>query len=186
MSDHARAADEAVTLRRDCAAITVPQGEPIQLSAGDVVRVVAARGGSFTVATEMGTLLRIDGEDADALGREPAERAVSLVGNGPFAMEQVTDALRSVYDPEIPVSIVDLGLIYRCEEVTTDEGGRRIEIDMTMTSPGCGMGDVLRDDALRVVDTIPGVDEVDVHVVFDPPWSLDRISEETRLELGLY
>ncbi len=187
MSRHGTAqGDATVALRRDCPAITVPNGEPIQLSAGGVVRVVAARGGSFTVATELGTLLRIDGEDADALGLEPAERTVSLPANGTFSMDLVTDALRSVYDPEIPVSIVDLGLIYRCDEVRQADGSRRIEIDMTMTAPGCGMGDVLRGDALRVVEALPGVDEVAVDLVFDPPWSMDRISEEVRLELGLY
>lgn len=177
---------EPVALRRDCPAITVPDGDAIQLSAGAIVYVEAARGGSYTVSTEMGKRLRIDGEDADALGLEAVERTVSLAGRGPFSMDQVTNALSSVYDPEIPVSIVDLGLIYRCEEVQRPDGTRLIDIDMTMTSPGCGMGDVLRDDALRVVGSLKGVDEVTVQIVFDPPWSKERMSEDTRLELGLY
>ncbi len=96
-----------------------------------------------------------------------------------------SDALQGVYDPEIPISIVDLGLVYRCEEIDLDDGRRRIEIDMTMTAPGCGMGDILRDDAARAVAAIAGVDEVDVTLVYDPPWSMALISDATKLELGL-
>jgi len=175
----------ALKLSRDCPATTVPYGEPITLSAGGVVVVMQRKGASITVQTEMGALLRIDAEDADALGLEPPERNVSLTGSGPFDMDHVIEALSTVYDPEIPVSIVDLGLVYRCEEVTGSDGGRRIEIDMSMTAPGCGMGDVLCADAKRVVEQIPSVDEVEVNLVFDPPWGMDRISEATRLELGL-
>ncbi len=186
MSDPA-AADGPVTLTRDCPATTVPHGDPIQLSAGGVVQVVQRLGGSITVRTEMGTLLRIDADDADALGLDsPSERRVSIASNAPFAIDQVLDALSTVYDPEIPVSIVDLGLVYRCEEVTTDDGKRKIEIDMSMTSPGCGMGDILCADANRAVERMPAVDEVEVNLVFDPPWGLERISEEARLELGLF
>jgi len=176
-----------LTLARDCPATTVPEGEATVLSAGAVVHLVQKMGGSITVRSDRGTLLRIDRDDSDALGLvvEPPERHVSLVGRGPFEMGQVTDALHSVYDPEIPVSIVDLGLVYRCEEVVDAEGRRRIDIDMTMTSPGCGMGDVLRDDAIRAVERLHGVDSVEVNLVFDPPWGLDRISEDAKLELGL-
>jgi len=182
----ADAATGAIALTRDCPATTVPHGDPIDLSAGGVVHVVQQRGGSITVRTEMGTLLRIDADDADALGLEPPERKVSISASGPFDMDQVIAALSTVYDPEIPVSIVDLGLVYRCDEIQSDDGTRRIEIDMSMTSPGCGMGDVLCADARRVVERIPAVDEVEVTLVFDPPWGLDRISDATRLELGLY
>lgn len=183
----ARTPDAPVQLSRDCTAITVPYGDEVALSAGGVLWVVQRLGGSITVRTEMGTLLRIDAADADALGLadEGAERAVSLHGSEPFSMDQVTNALRTVYDPEIPVSIVDLGLVYRCEEVVSDDGTRRVEIDMTMTAPGCGMGDVLCADARRAVERIPGVDGVDVELVFDPPWSVAAMSEEVRLQLGL-
>jgi metal-sulfur cluster biosynthetic enzyme len=117
---------------------------------------------------------------------EPVERNVMLVGpSASFSMDKVTEALGTVYDPEIPISIVELGLVYRCDEVELPDGRRRIEIDMTMTAPGCGMGDVLRADAMRAVSAVPGVDEVEVTVVWEPPWSMDRISEEARLELGL-
>jgi probable FeS assembly SUF system protein SufT len=175
----------AIALRRDCPATTVPHGEPVALSAGGIVQVVQRRGGSITVSTELGTLLRIDAEDADALGLEPTERNVTISTTGPFDMDQVTTALSTVYDPEIPVSIVDLGLVYRCEEIINDDGSRRIEIDMSMTAPGCGMGDVLCADAHRVVERIPTVDHVEVNLVFDPPWGIDRISDAARLELGL-
>ena len=175
-----------IALRRDCSATTVPHGEPVALSAGGLVQLVQRRGGSITVRTELGTLLRIDADDADALGLEPSERNVTISNAGPFDMAQVTAALSTVYDPEIPVSIVDLGLVYRCEEIVKDDGTRRIEIDMSMTAPGCGMGDVLCADAQRVVERIPTVDHVEVNLVFDPPWGVGRMSDATRLELGLY
>lgn len=174
-----------IALRRNCRATTVPQGESVALSAGGIVQLVQRRGGSITVRTGWGTLLRIDAEDADALGLEPSERNVTISTTGPFDMDQVTAALSTVYDPEIPVSIVDLGLVYRCDEVIGEDGSRRIEIDMTMTAPGCGMGDVLCADAYRVVERIPTVDHVEVNLVFDPPWGMDRISDAARLELGL-
>jgi probable FeS assembly SUF system protein SufT len=176
---------KSVALRRDCLATTVPQGERVSLSAGGLVTLVQSLGGSFTVRTEMGTLLRIDGADCDALGLEAPERRVQILSGGPFNMDKVTEALHTVYDPEIPVSIVELGLIYRCDEVIDDDGKRHIQIDMSMTAPGCGMGDVLRADAGRAVAALPGVDEVDVTLVWEPPWSVDRMSEEARLQLGL-
>jgi probable FeS assembly SUF system protein SufT len=178
--------DDPVTLGRDCPATTVPYGESVTLSAGGLVWVVQQKGAGITVRTEIGTLLRIDIEDTDALGLEAPERNVMIASNRPFEMRQVIDALSSVYDPEIPVSIVDLGLVYRCEEIIGPDGKRRIEIDMSMTAPGCGMGDVLCDDARQVVSRIPTVDHVEVNLVFDPPWGFDRISEAARLELGLY
>lgn len=170
-------------LTRDCAATTVPYGEPVMLDQGGLVEIVQQLGGSITVRTEMGTLLRIDGADADALGLEP--RALDGAAEGPFEMARVIDALQGIYDPEIPVSIVELGLVYRCEEIERPEGTRRIEIEMSMTAPGCGMGDVLRADALRAVEAVPGVDEVEVTLVWNPPWTIRRMSDAARLELGL-
>ena len=175
---------KTVALRRDCLATTVPQGERVSLSAGGVVTLVQSLGGSFTVRTEMGTLLRIDGSDCDALGLEAPERRVQITA-GQFSMDRVTEALHTVYDPEIPVSIVELGLIYRCDEIIDDNGKRHIQIDMSMTAPGCGMGDVLRADAGRAVAALPGVDQVDVPMVREPPWTVARMSEEARLQLGL-
>lgn len=177
-----------ISLRRDCDAARVPHGDRVRLPAGAEVEVVQRLGSSITVRTDRGTLARIDGSDSDALGlRAIRETNVRVATNqGAFDPEAVISALRTVYDPEIPVNIIDLGLVYRCEDVPLDGGGHRVEIDMTMTAPGCGMGDVLQADALRAVRSLPGVDEVDVSVVWDPPWTRDRISEAARLELGLF
>jgi probable FeS assembly SUF system protein SufT len=174
-----------VELTRHCVATTVPGGDLVTLPAGARVTIVQSLGGSITVCTARGALVRVDGSDADALGLEPAGRTVMLVGSGPFTMEQVTEALRTVYDPEIPVNVVELGLIYRCDEVQRPDGTRLISIDMSMTAPGCGMGDVLRADAARVVARLPGVDDVEVSLVWDPPWSFSRMSDAARLQVGL-
>lgn len=178
---------DPVGLTRDCTASLVPSGERVALSSGGQVHIVQQLGGSITVRTELGALLRIDGADADALGLDVVglDRARADAALQSFDIEHVVDALRAVYDPEIPVSIVELGLVYRCEEGPRPGGGRRIEIDMSMTAPGCGMGDVLRADAIRVVEAVPGVDEVDVTLVWDPPWTIHRMSEAARLQLGL-
>jgi probable FeS assembly SUF system protein SufT len=173
-----------VELRRGCAATTVPYGEQMTLDAGGLVEVVQRLGASITVRTEMGSLLRIDGADADAVGLEPVDVDEDPV-TGPFEIGHVIDALQSIYDPEIPVSIIELGLVYRCDEILRPDGTRRIEIDMSMTAPGCGMGDILRADALRAVHAIPGVDDVDVTLVWDPPWNIGRMSEAARLQLGM-
>ncbi|MGQ0434343.1 MAG: putative Fe-S cluster assembly protein SufT [Microthrixaceae bacterium] len=177
---------EPIALRRDCTATTVPAGDFVLLSEGGEVQIVQQLGGSITVRTEMGSLLRIAGEDADALGLEPASDVQELKEpDGPFDMANVYAALDQVYDPEIPVSIVELGLVYRCEELPGPLDTRRIEIDMSMTAPGCGMGDVLRGDAARAVLAVPGVGDVEVNLVWDPPWSIHRMSEAARLQLGL-
>lgn len=173
-----------VALARDCGATTVPYGEHVALTAGGLVEVVQRLGRSITVRTQMGSLLRIDGADADAVGLEPLEVDTGAE-TGPFEIGRVIDALQGVYDPEIPVSIVELGLVYRCEEIRRPDGTRRIEIDMSMTAPGCGMGDILRADALRAVQAIAGVDDVEVTLVWDPPWTIGRMSEAARLQLGM-
>jgi probable FeS assembly SUF system protein SufT len=164
----------------------------VLLSEGGEVQVVQQLGRSFTVRTELGSLLRIDAVDADALGLDapapspPSEReAGEDDGREGFELQRVYDALDQVYDPEIPVSIVELGLVYRCEVVPGPLDTHRIEIDMSMTAPGCGMGDILRGDAARAVLDVPGVDDVEVNLVWDPPWSVDRMSEAARLQLGL-
>ena len=174
-----------VELTRDCLATTVPGGRQTSLAAGDRVRIMQTLGESITVQTEFGALVRINGEDADALGLDKPERELELITAESFSMSQVVDALQNVYDPEIPVSVVELGLIYRCDEELLADGSRLISIDMSMTAPGCGMGDVLRADAERVVRMVPGVDDVEVTLVWDPPWNLSRMSEAVRLQLGL-
>lgn len=179
------ASREPIELTRDCPATTVPGGRQTSLAAGDRVQIMQTLGESITVQTEFGALVRINGEDADALGLDTPEQELELITTEPFSMSQVVDALQNVYDPEIPVSVVELGLIYRCDEELLADGSRLISIDMSMTAPGCGMGDVLRADADRVVRTVPGVDDVEVTLVWDPPWNLSRMSEAVRLQLGL-
>ena len=182
------AASAPLTLTRACMATTVPQGEWTLLPPGRELWIVQQLGGSITVRTARGLLLRIAADDADALGLEPPEPegpAPAADDGRPFDLDRVYDALDGVYDPEIPVSIVQLGLVYRCEEVTVPPGVRRIEIDMTMTAPGCGMGDVLRADAEGAVLAVPGVDDVAVNLVWDPPWTMEHMSEAVRLQLGL-
>lgn len=178
---------EPVTLSRDCPATTVPQGVPVILPKGEVVLVQQTLGGSITVVRELGGLVRIDEAHADALGIDTTERKVAIAGRSqPFHMDRVFEQLDTVYDPEIPISILELGLVYRCEEVVRDDGTRLIEIDMSMTAPGCGMGDVLREDAARVVRTVSGVDDVLVELVWEPPWTMERMSEEAKLQLGMF
>lgn len=171
----------------DCPATAVPAGTPIVLAAGTTVEVVQTLGGAVTVRTAAG-LARVAAADAATLGIDDGpgggvDRHVFLK-RSTFSMDQVTDALRTVYDPEIPINIVDLGLVYRCAEVA-DGDGRLVEIDLSMTAPGCGMGDVLRAEAERVVAQVPGVDRVVATIVWDPPWSYDRLSDAARLQLGL-
>ena len=178
---------DSIAVIRDCMATTVPAGECVLLRAGSEVQVIQQLGGSITVRTERGPLLRIDASDADALGIQIPEENQPVGNDGlPFHIDRVFDALAEVYDPEVPVNVVELGLVYRCEEVEAPLSIRRIEIDMTMTAPGCGMGDVLRADAERAVRAVAGVDEVEVNLVWDPPWTLQRMSEAARLELGLF
>lgn len=177
---------EPVELTRDCLAITVPGGGRTNLAAGDRVQIMQTLGETITVQTEFGELVRINREDADAVGLDTPEQELELITTAaPFSISQVVDALQNVYDPEIPVSVVELGLIYRCDEELRADGSRLISIDMSMTAPGCGMGDVLRADAERVVRMVPGVDDVEVTLVWDPPWNLSRMSEAVRLQLGL-
>ena len=176
-----------IALTRDCTATTVPAGRFVLLSEGGEVEVVQRLGASITVRTEIGTLLRIEAADGDALGLEPATTDDDTRDpTAEFEMGRVLEALREVYDPEIPVNIVELGLVYRCEEFEGPLGTRRIEIDMSMTAPGCGMGDILRGEAARAVLAVPGVGDVDVNLVWDPPWTIHRMSEAARLELGLF
>lgn len=177
---------ELFALHRDCRVVLVPSGRTAVLAQGEEVVIVQQMGDSFTVQTPDGILVRIDGHDADALGL--LAPAAAQVGDGDTEIdpERVLDQLRTVFDPEIPVNVVDLGLVYRCDAFPLDDGRYRVEIEMSMTAPGCGMGDVLRQEAAAKVRTLPGVTEVDVQLVWDPPWDMSRLSEAARLELGLW
>ena len=178
-----RAMHTAIELTRDCKATLIPSGKELLLSEADLVVVTQALGGSFTVRTMNGELARIDAIDADALGLdgEPAEP----VETGPFELQRVIETLKTVFDPEIPVNVVDLGLIYVCEAHPLAAGGHRVEIRMSMTAPGCGMGDVLKGDARTKVLALAGVTEVDIEIVWDPPWDASRMSEAAQLQLGM-
>lgn len=185
---------EPVTLERDCEAVLIPAGTPLMLSAGSVVFITQALGGSYTVNIN-GNLARIDAQDADALGFEveQADEAHELVGDGTVDEAAVWEQLKTCYDPEIPINIVELGLIYDCI-ITPLEGkdsenanakGNRVDIRMTLTAPGCGMGEFLAADVRSKVAKVPNVTEVNVDLTFDPPWSYDMMSEAAKLETGM-
>jgi probable FeS assembly SUF system protein SufT len=176
-----------VALVRDCPAVLIPEGTPVTLEAGTEVYVTQALGGAVTVNVN-GNLARIAATDVDAIGMEAAKLPSGEArarDDGTVDLDLVWEQLSTCYDPEIPINIVELGLIYRCEVVPTP-AGNRVEIDMTLTAPGCGMGPILVEDVRAKVAQIPNVADVDVALVFDPPWSQDMMSEAARLETGLY
>ncbi len=173
---------ENVIVSRDLLGMQIPSGIPHPIAAGTSVRLAQALGGSYTVMTDQGYLLRIDAKDADAIGITPEEVAASEPQE--FDEKLVWNQLRTIYDPEIPVNVVDLGLIYGCDIQPVPEG-HKIDIKMTMTAPGCGMADVLKADVQRRLSTLPTVSAVNVDVVFEPQWHPGRMSESARLQLGL-
>jgi len=175
-----------IEIKRDCEVTMIPRGEMLTLWKGDSVVVTQALGGSLTVRTDMGYLVRVDSLDADALGLEGALEEETPVEEGPFSLEKVIEKLKTVFDPEIPVNVVDLGLIYACEAQPLADGGHRVEIKMSMTAPGCGMGDVLKADACRKVQGVAGVTDVDIEIVWEPAWDDSRMSDAAKLQLGLF
>src|SRR5580704_624044 len=172
-----------IELTRDCEATEVPYGGTQLLPAGTKVRVMQSLGGAYTVSTDRGSMMRIEAKNADALGFTPQPTEAQMAP-AQFSEKLVWDQLKTVFDPEIPVNIVDLGLIYSCQ-ITPIEGGQKIEIKMSMTAPGCGMGDVLRADIERKLSQLPEVREVHAQIVFEPPWNPGRMSEAAKLQLGL-
>lgn len=176
---------EPVKFERDCAAILVPQGDKVTLPAGSVGYITQALGGSFTVFVE-GNLFRIAGEDADALGKDLPE-ALQLENEADDDAVEVLvwKQLRTCFDPEIPINVVELGLIYECEITRDEDGCRKVNIKMTLTAPACGMGDILVDDVRTKVERVPTVSEADVDLVFDPPWNQSMMSDAARLETGM-
>ncbi len=177
---------EPVRFERDCDAVLVPQGEAVTLPAGSIGYITQALGGSWTVFVE-GNLMRISGKDADAIGKEPPTPIELPEGASDDEVEKlVWSQLRTCFDPEIPINVVDLGLVYEATVVPTDDGQRRVDVRMTLTAPGCGMGDVLIDDVRSKIELIPTVVEADVELVFDPPWNRTMMSEVARLETGMF
>jgi len=170
---------------RDCRAVMIPSGDEVKIPAGTVGYITQALGGSFTVFVD-GNLFRVDGTDADAIGKQPV-KPPTLPDN---ATEQdverlVWSQIKTCYDPEIPVNIVDLGLVYSCELSTDEKGDRRVAVTMTLTAPGCGMGDILVEDVRSKISLVPTVTRVDVELTFDPPWNHQMMSDVARLETGM-
>jgi len=177
--------NEPFALERDVSAVIIPIGEVLTLREGTTGFITQSLGGSFTVFVE-GNLFRIAGADADALGKEPVPPpAIPENATDADIEEVIWNQLKTCYDPEIPVNIVDLGLIYRCEVAPLANGQRSISVDMTLTAPGCGMGEILVQDAQEKIAVIPTVTDVRVELVFDPPWNQSMMSDEARLQTGL-
>ena len=176
---------EPVKFERDCDAVLVPQGDKVSLPAGTIGFITQALGGSFTVFVE-GNLFRIAGENADAIGKRAPQPLELADTEDDAAVEKlVWDQLRTCFDPEIPINVVELGLIYDCQIERLDDGRRKVNIQMTLTAPACGMGDVLVDDVRNKVERVPTVAEADVDLVFDPPWGRHMMSEAAQLETGM-
>jgi probable FeS assembly SUF system protein SufT len=176
---------ETVVLSRECAAVIIPAGDAVTLPEGTSGYLTQSLGGSFTVYIE-GNLFRIAGVDADAIGKEP----IKPPDVPPDATEEeletvIWQQMRMCYDPEIPINIVDLGLIYRCGIECNDAGQRIVTVDMTLTAPGCGMGEILMEDVREKIEIVPTIERAEVELVFDPPWNQSMMSEEARLEAGL-
>ena len=175
------------TLSRDCEAIQIPSGQKTTIPAGTQGVITQSLGGSYTIATYQG-LSRVAETDLDALGLEkpqPQQAQKSAPTNGEVSEEDVWNQLRQCYDPEIPVNIVDLGLVYDCRLIKKEDSGTRVEVKMTLTAPGCGMGPAIAHDAQSKILSIDGIDEADVQLVWDPPWNQNMISEAGRMKLGM-
>ncbi|MFB1015816.1 MAG: putative FeS assembly SUF system protein SufT [Alteromonadaceae bacterium] len=171
-----------VATERECKARRVPNGDLQLIPEGEFVNITQDLGGNYTV-TWRGNMLRIDGTDADAIGRKPQILDFAIPKDDLISEDQVFQALETVYDPEIPINLLSLGLIYK---VSTDQATQTVHINMTLTAPGCGMGPVLVGDVEYRVSMVPNVKKVAVELVFDPPWSREMMSEEAQLEAGLF
>lgn len=177
---------EEVEFSRDVRAILIPDGYEVPVARGTGGWITQVLGGNYTVQIETGRLVRVASRDADAIGKEPMRRVAPVARpDGEVDLEQLWGALKECYDPEIPLNIVEIGLVYDVR-LSKHDAGHRVEVDMTLTAPGCGMGQVLADDVERAMLGIPGVFEAQIELVFDPPWTPERMSEAGRLELGMF
>jgi probable FeS assembly SUF system protein SufT len=176
---------QLVTLSRSCDVMEIPSGIPYTLQDGALVRIIQTLGGSYTVsATDSGRMFRIDAKNADALGFDVVAAEAAAAPQGELDDKMVWGQLKTIYDPEIPVNIADLGLVYGCEIKPHEQGGKLLDVKMTMTAPGCGMGNVLKADVERRLGQLPGVTEVRVEIVFEPQWHPGLMSEAAKLQLG--
>ncbi len=177
--------NEPFVLARDTRAVIVPAGAEVTLKAGQSGFITQALGGSFTLYID-GNLFRLAGEDADAIGKQVvAPAALPPNASDEDVREAAWQQMRTCYDPEIPVNVVDLGLIYECSVMPAEDGTRSVSVRMTLTAPGCGMGEVLVQDVREKIERIPTVGKVDVELVFDPPWNQSMMSEAARLQTGM-
>ena len=177
---------EDVELRRDCEAIRIPQGTAALLPKGTRARITQALGDAYTLQLSSGGLVRVADKDADAIGKTPSNGApVSPTASGPVTEGMVWDQLRQVYDPEIPINVVDLGLIYDLQLEPLAQGQSSVLVQMTLTAQGCGMGPTIARDAQRRIQLLPGVTRAEVRVVWDPPWHPDMMSAEGKKRLGV-
>ncbi len=175
-----------VKFERDCAVVMVPDGTEVELPSGTTGYITQSLGGSFTVYVD-GRLFRLAGEDADAIGKEPPPRPrLPNDATDQDVEDLVWQQLKTVYDPEIPINVVELGLVYECTLNKTDDGKRTVDIAMTLTAPGCGMGDVLVSDVRDKIKLVPTISEVNVALTFDPPWNQSMMSEAARLDTGMF
>ena len=176
-----------IKILRDCDSTLIPSGDKITLIKGTLVRVTQALGGDFTLYVN-GNLVKISGKDADAIGMEISEENTnkSIINNGKYSDELVWEQLKTCYDPEIPVNIVDLGLIYDLSKKGNKKDGYSLRIKMTLTAPGCGMGPSIAQDVDNKISSLPGVNDVLVEIVWDPVWDRSMMSEDAKLKLGMF
>lgn len=178
---------ERITLTRDVNIVTIPDGNHGTLQKGQEVTIHQALGTNYTVLTEYGHLVQISGLDADALDKEVHHLQTLVSETDPVAVEQnCWEVMKTIYDPEIPVNIVDLGLVYECSVDPVGEAQNEVHIKMTLTAPGCGMGPMIQGDVEKNIRALPGVSRVDVEIVLDPPWSREMMSEVAQVQLGLF
>jgi len=178
--------EESLPLLRDVNAILIPDGINIVLKKDDVVTIMQSLGGTYTVSSDSGHMARISAIDADALGKEVEVIHAYETGTDPDSIcETCWEMMRTVYDPEIPVNVVDLGLIYDCTVRALTDGLNHVHVKMTLTAPGCGMGPVIQTDLESVIKRLEGVETVEVEVVLDPPWNRHMMSEAAQLQLGM-
>jgi probable FeS assembly SUF system protein SufT len=177
---------QEVVTTRDVEVVQIPSGYTVLIPAGASVVITQALGDSFTIEVPtLGGLYRVVGADADAIGKERPMPAGAVADAGPVSEARIWSALRNVYDPEIPVNIVELGLVYNLGIEPVPTGGSRVYVEMTLTAPGCGMGQIIADEAKRLIKEVPGVTDADVQVVFEPPWNQQMMSDAARLQLGM-